>query len=92
VSLEGGEETRVFDRGVAGQLFVTQEGIYFVTDATEAQEISFFNFANEKTMKIVSVKKPTYLWGLGASPDGKWILYTEYIVLDNDIMLVENFQ
>src|SRR5262249_30130927 len=41
VSLEGGEETRVFDRGVAGQLLVTREGIYFVNDATEAQEISF---------------------------------------------------
>ena len=95
VPFDGGEETRVFDRGCGCQLLVTEQGVYFVNgDVKPGSEISFYNFANNQTTKLfsVSTKKPTYLWGLSASPDGKWILYTEYEQLDNDIMLVENFQ
>ena len=56
------------------------------------REIEFYSFIDKQTMKLFSVKKPAVLWGLSASPDGNWILYTESDRLDNDIMLVENFQ
>ncbi len=30
--------------------------------------------------------------GLGVSPDGQWIIYSQYDVSGSDIILVENFR
>jgi len=98
VPVEGGEETLVFNLKAGwGSWALVKDGIYFIdwvkTDAPWAFAIEFFSFATHRVTQVAPLGKITIsLNGLAASPDGRWILYTQVAPGDNDIMLVENFR
>ncbi|HSQ23306.1 MAG TPA: hypothetical protein VLN44_02800 [Pyrinomonadaceae bacterium] len=95
VPVDGGEEIRVFDQGEAPRyLFVNETGVYrYNREAKPAAEIEFYEFANKKTIRVLSFESsPRFGFGLSASPDGKWIIWSQTDRIDNDIMLVENFR
>ena len=93
VPVDGGEELRMFDQGRAHHLCVTEDGIYFYDgQATAGPAIEFYSFVNRQTTKLLSIDKSKYYGLITASPDGKWILHAQIDHVDNDIMLVENFQ
>jgi hypothetical protein len=52
--------------------------------------VEFFNFATGATAEIVKVTKPLDL-GLGVSPDGRTLLYSQTDNIGSNLMLVENF-
>jgi len=75
-----------------GQLLVTDDGIYFVdSDATVTQNIDFHNFANKHMTRLSPSRHRHFP---GPKRLSRWQmdpLHREETV-DNDIMLVENFQ
>jgi len=76
---------------------LVKDGIYFIdwvkTDAPWAFAIEFFSFATHRVTQVAPLGKITIsLNGFAASPDDRWILYTQVAPGDNDIMLVENFR
>jgi len=71
------------------QWTVVPGGIYFVpVDAPKS--IRYFDFATKQVRQIFAVDKD-FQDSLSVSPDGRWILYTQAVEANSDIMLVENF-
>ena len=96
-----------FDSGVEGPVdkhlndlrwgawIVSEKGIYFAKDDTSGQSIIYFyNFADRKVNQII--KPPKKMWmdsdAMTVSPDGRYLLYTQFDRVTNDIMLIQNFQ
>jgi len=68
---------------------VARNGIYY-QPAEDHDTLQFFDFASKKKRQVLTVQKGL-LVGLSVSPDGRWILYSEFGAVTGDIMLVENF-
>jgi Tol biopolymer transport system component len=92
----GGEETEVIkslEPGYWGYWGIVENGIYYL-DTTEKPGIVFFDFNTGRTKRLFDLEsRPAReTAGLGVSPDGKMILYTQLDALSRDIVLVENFR
>jgi len=90
----GGQEIRVL--GPVAQFAVTAEGIYFIEIgtrlyvATTRNSLKFFSFAKGTTKKVSDVKlQPSN--GLSISPDGRYVVFSQWDPFVCDLMLVENF-
>ena len=73
---------------------LVKEGIYFFTkrpDAAGRYSIQFLNFATKKIRSISMIEGPIDFY-LSVSPDGRWILYSQFDQSGSDLMLVENFK
>ncbi|HJQ25852.1 MAG TPA: hypothetical protein VKA60_18175 [Blastocatellia bacterium] len=71
---------------------VTDRGIYFINVANAPPAvIEFFDFQSKSYSTIATLDRRRGP-GLSVSPDGKWILYTQFDRSDSDIMLAENFR
>jgi Tol biopolymer transport system component/DNA-binding winged helix-turn-helix (wHTH) protein len=96
VPVNGGEETEVLDfpAHLWGYWAVVNDGIYFVDDKVSPRPaLKFFAFGTGRVSQVMSLEeKPIPFWpGLAISPDGKWLLYTQFDSSSGDLMLVENF-
>jgi eukaryotic-like serine/threonine-protein kinase len=96
VPVEGGEETLVFNlkERYWGNWALVNDGIYFVDpDTKDGVAIGFFSFATHQITQVAGLGNISiYAHGLAASPDHRWILYTQSYQGNRDIMLVENFR
>ena len=96
VPAEGGEKTKVLDAVHPLALWTMgKEGIYFFTvpDKKGHSDLTIYEFATGKTRKILTIGPPARIgMGLGVSPDGRTILYTQVDEGGSDLMLVENFR
>jgi Tol biopolymer transport system component len=102
VPAEGGEETLVFNlkAGMWGNWALVNDGIYFIDWVAKKDSllpwefaVEFFSFATHQITQVARLRKiPIDFMGLAASPDQRWILYTQIDAGGNDIMLVENFR
>jgi hypothetical protein len=90
VPVDGGDETQVLESLLNNNFTVVRKGVYFVP-ASGPLSIEFMNFANGK---VVGIARPLHepAWGLSVSPDGRWLLYSEFEGRQSDLMLVENFR
>jgi hypothetical protein len=96
VPTTGGEEAEVIGSlgpGYWGYWGVVENGIYYL-DTTAKPGIVFFDFNTGQTTRLFDLEsRPAReATGLGVSPDGKIILYTQLDALSRDIVLVENFR
>jgi Tol biopolymer transport system component/DNA-binding winged helix-turn-helix (wHTH) protein len=96
IPTNGGEEIELIDRlegGYWGYWAVVEDGIYYL-DRREKPGIAFFNIATHHTTRVFDLEnRPAReAPGLAVSPDRQTILYTQINALNNDIILVENFQ
>jgi len=97
VPVEGGEGTQVLDRGRESLWALTGQGIYFfdLNDSTGIA-LKFYSFATGKLTLLREFSKDTSVdtdsTALTVSPDGRWILYTQYDQSGSNLMLVENFE
>ena len=95
--VQGGDETRVVESSAESLWYLTDEGIYFFNVRTPAgPSLNFYNPATHKATLLRQFSKETKIDvnnnALTVSPDGRWILYTQFDRTGSDLMLVENFQ
>jgi hypothetical protein len=89
----GGEESQELPSVVGSAFSLVNEGIYFIpaSGPDRKSSIQFLSFAAAKVKTVAPITGSPWE-GLSASPDGRFILYTQLDELGNDLMLVENFQ
>jgi Tol biopolymer transport system component len=94
IPIEGGEASRVLDGLSSYQnVAIVNSGLYFVPPRNTAGDssIQFLSFATSNISNLATFEKSP-VWGLTASPDGKWILYCLEQQSGSELMLVENFR
>ena len=92
----GGEETEVLpslEAGYWGYWALVDDGIYYL-DTSGPPGVAFYSFATRRTSRVFDLEsRPVlYVTGLGVSPDGKTILYTQLDAFSRDIVLVDNYR
>jgi hypothetical protein len=93
--LKGGEASKVLD-GLSNylSLAIVDNGVVFVPTQDRAS-LQFLSFATNKIMTLAHFDKPIALRGSGGvavSPDGRWILGTQFDQAGSELELVENFR
>ncbi len=89
VPSQGGEETQVLESVCCQNFAVVEQGIYFVPDPNTS--VKFLTFATGKVTTIAKLSGYA-AYGFSVSPDGRWLLYSQYELNGADLMLVENFR
>jgi Tol biopolymer transport system component len=85
----GGEEKQVIPGiDLWGNFTVTERGIYFVP--SEKGSIRFFDFGSRRVHEVAKIDKPVQ-FGLSATADGQFVLFTQTDRETDELMLVENF-
>ena len=90
--VEGGEEKQLIADVYRVNYAVTDRGIYFTPRNARdgSSSVQFFDFATGRATSIVRITKPLDL-GIGVSPDGRTLLYSQVDVTGSNLMLVDNF-
>jgi hypothetical protein len=89
-------ETKVLD-GLSNylNLAIANSGVYFVS-VEKPNSIQFMSFATKQVRSVVNFERPIEVpgtvGGLALSPDGRWILFTQWDQATSELMLVENFR
>jgi Tol biopolymer transport system component/DNA-binding winged helix-turn-helix (wHTH) protein len=65
-------------------------GIYFVP-ADSPMSVNYFDFTTKEIREVFKVDK-NFDDGLSVSPDGQWLLYSQFDEEGSDIMLVDHFR
>jgi Tol biopolymer transport system component len=93
IPVSGGPERMLLSQGVRGFWALANNGVYFVGSPESDQTIEFFSFASQRREPLLSLPKGVrFNSGLGVSPDGRWLLYSQLDREESDIMLLENFR
>jgi Tol biopolymer transport system component/DNA-binding winged helix-turn-helix (wHTH) protein len=98
VAVDRGEEVEVLGfpkAGFWGYWALVETGIYYVdTDIRPQPALKFLSFPRNQVELVTALMGPPMGLesGMGASPDGNWILYTQVDYSAGDIVLVENFR
>lgn len=92
----GGQEAEIIgslEAGYWGYWALSEVGIYYLKTAG-TPGINFFNFATRRTTRLFDLEShpAREATGLGVSPDGRTILYTQLDALSRDIVLVDNYK
>jgi Tol biopolymer transport system component len=89
----GGEERQVLPSVHQRAFSVVSNGIYFIPEpgADRKSSIQFLGFATGKVKTVAPISGPPSE-GLSVSPDGQFLLFSQYDELGSDLMLVENFR
>jgi hypothetical protein len=95
IPVAGGEETRVLDRAGPNVWALTAQGICYF-ERTTAPALNCYNFNTRKVLLLREFSKDTRInWNntsVAVSPDGRWILYTQFDQSGSNLTLVENFR
>jgi len=97
VPVEGGQESQVLDVSSESLWILADQGIYFFDLRNPAEPaLKFYSFTAGRTTLLRQFPKNTSIdtqsTGLSVSPDGRWILYTQFDQAGSNLMLVENFE
>ena len=97
IPVVGGQASRILE-GVSNylNLAIVGNGVFFVPAraTTAGSSLQFLSFATNKIRPVANFEKPlamVALGGLSVSPDGRWILYTEFDQAGSELMLVDKF-
>jgi Tol biopolymer transport system component/DNA-binding winged helix-turn-helix (wHTH) protein len=97
VETPGGEEIRVLVRGGPNIWALASKGIaFFEGSVPSGWALKFYDFTTGKTSLLRQFPKEIRITtdntSLTVSPDGRWILYTQFDQSGSNLMLVENFR
>ena len=103
IPVGGGQPAKVLDGLRTYQdLAVVDGGLYFVSSqsgaassslqflSSETSSIQFLSFETHKVWPVAKFDK--FVPDLAVSPDGRWILYSQFEQAGSELMLVENFR
>jgi Tol biopolymer transport system component len=94
VPVDGGEAIQVLESVCCWTFTVVAQGLYFVPKPPLGGDNSSVEFLSFATGKVTTIAKFSGFsaWGSSVSPDGRWLLYSQYEPNGADLMLVENFR
>jgi hypothetical protein len=95
--VRGGEETQVLDHGRESLWSLADQGIYFgEMNSSVVPVLKFYRFATRQTEILKEFPKGTRFdlnsTAFSVSPNGEWIIYTQYDQASSDLMLMENYR
>jgi hypothetical protein len=95
--VEGGEETQVLDASTESLWALTEQGVcFFDLKNPAAPALRFYSFTEGKTTLLRQFPNDTRIdtssTALTVSPDGRWILYTQYDQSGSNLMLVDDYR
>ncbi len=75
--------------GYGDAWLATTAGIYYTDSRTKAVTVSFYDFTTHTTRTLMSLRQPPTPAGigLGVSPDGRWVLYSQIEKEESEIIL-----
>ena len=88
-----GEGESIFIESIVGHHFVpTADGMYFVPTPPPGHGFSlqFLSFASGETKKIADIEHPLHST-LDLSPDGRYLIFSQYDHIEADIVMLEGF-
>lgn len=88
--IAGGNPVKLAEGVDANSFDVVDTGVYYL-ERVEGTRLRFFNFATRQAI-VVAEKLGNVGFGLGASRDGRTILFPRVDSSVDDLMLVENFR
>jgi len=99
IPVEGGPPTKIVE-GLSNyvNLAIVDTGVFFVpvpTRETTRFSVQFLSLASNKIEPVAISEKPLDFGaagGLSISPDGRWILYTQFDQAGSELMLVDGFR
>jgi Tol biopolymer transport system component/DNA-binding winged helix-turn-helix (wHTH) protein len=93
VPVEGGQETQVLESVCCQNFAVVDRGIYFVPgwNGEENSPLRFLSFETKKVSTIATLGGIA-AYGLSATYDGRWLVYSQYEPSGSDLWMVENFR
>ena len=66
-------------------------GIYFIRESQPGFYIEFFDLQTSEVTLIAEGDEENGLY-VDVSPDGRWLLFTQFDQTESDIFLVEDFE
>jgi serine/threonine protein kinase/Tol biopolymer transport system component len=93
VPVEGGPESQLLESVCCQNFAVVEQGIYFIPawKGKDNSSVQFLSFASGKIATIATLSGAA-AYGLSASYDGRWLLYSQYEPSGSDLWMVENFR
>jgi Tol biopolymer transport system component/DNA-binding winged helix-turn-helix (wHTH) protein len=93
VPVSGGDETQVVESVCCSNFAVVDQGIYFIPEAPPGgnSSLKFLSFVTGKVTTLAQLSGLA-AYGFSVSPNGRWLLYSQYEQKGADLMLVENFR
>ena len=91
IPVTGGTPVKMADDVIATSFDVLEKGIYYLQRRDGETRLRYLDFAS-RTSTTVAENLGDVDFGLGASPDGRSVLYTRIDSSVNDLMLVDNFR
>jgi dipeptidyl aminopeptidase/acylaminoacyl peptidase len=91
VPVAGGAAVKITEGVHSTSFDVLDSGIYYIERLPRETRLQYFDLASGKAITVAG-NLGNVDFGLGASPDGRTILFTRIDSSVNDLMLVENFR
>ena len=92
--LRGGPEVLILDRVRPFQWSVTDAGIVFVSHEPEFDAIDMYRFSDRRVVRMGRLEFPIpWIYPhMTVSRDGRWVLATNLVRFDSDLMRIDNFR
>jgi len=96
VPVDGGQEVKILDRGIATSWGLTKQGIVFMDKLARPQaSIELFGFDSillNRTVLPAGLRFDQNNPSFSVSPDGAWIVYTQLDTWGSDIEMIDGFR
>ena len=95
--IAGGAEQQILNSVVTGSWTMGPGGIYYFEVSKEpnaSKLVKFYSFETRRSTQIGTVPStvPEWYQNTSVSHDGHWLLYTDVVTRDADLMLVDRFR
>jgi eukaryotic-like serine/threonine-protein kinase len=89
--VNGGEERKLLDTVSDSCFDFAKDGIYFIANQRRPQ-VQFLSFVTDRISTIATLPAGELAWGFSVSPDGRGLLYSQFVPLRANLMLVEGLR
>lgn len=87
----GGEEREVLETIFDHCFDFVKDGIYFIANQRRPQ-LQFLSFATGRIGTVATLPPDMLAWGFSVAPNGRWLLYSEFVPFRANLMLVEDYR